>query len=238
LRDAAKEIVGNIGRALVVTDAGSENVNRDVDGELSGASLEPVLAQIDVTYSNSMIEAFWCSLKHSWLYLHGLESESELRRLIAFYVQAHNEVMPHSAFNGQTPDEVYFGTGRAIAAELAAGRVRARDARMVRNRADRCSVCVGRAGWVLLQLRRLESLTRDLDVAMIIDAATHRSAGASARDFTPQNNVNVRGRTDGIEIWSLSLSSSWVDRMGWRIVIRLCHSFMDTWWVSLTFIWG
>ncbi len=92
-----------------MTDAGSENVNRDVDHELSGANLERVLAQIDVTYSNSMIEAFWRSLKNSWLYLHGLESESGLRRLIAFYVQAHNEVMPHSAFNGQTPDEVFFG---------------------------------------------------------------------------------------------------------------------------------
>ena len=42
--------------------------------------------------------------------------------------QAHNEVMPHSAFNGQTPDEIYFGTGRAIAA----GSARAREARMDR----------------------------------------------------------------------------------------------------------
>jgi putative transposase len=128
-----------------VTDAGSENVNRDVDGELSGASLEPVLAQIDVTYSNSMIEAFWRSLKNSWLYLHGLKSESKLRRLIAFYVQAHNEVMPHSAFNGQTPDEVYFGTGDAIAAELASGRERARDARMARNPGAQCGACIARA---------------------------------------------------------------------------------------------
>ena len=56
LRDAAKEIAGSIGGSLVVTDAGSENVNRDVDDELSSANLERVLAQIDVTYSNSMIE--------------------------------------------------------------------------------------------------------------------------------------------------------------------------------------
>jgi putative transposase len=72
-----------------------------------------------------MLEAFWRSLRHSWLYLHGLESESGLRSLIAFYVQVHNEVLPHSAFNGQTPDEVYFGTGSAIAAKLASARERA-----------------------------------------------------------------------------------------------------------------
>ena len=92
-----------------------------------------------------MIEAFWRSLKHSWLYLHGLETESELRRLIAFYVEAHNEVMPHAAFNGQTPDEVYFETGSAVAANLASGRARARDARMATNRGAQCGVCVSRA---------------------------------------------------------------------------------------------
>ncbi len=145
LRDAAKEIVGNRGSSLVVTDSGCENVNGDVDDELRGASLDRVLAQIDITYSNSMIEAFWRSMKHSWLYLHALERQSQLRRLIAFYVKAHNEVMPHSAFNGQTPDEVYFGIGDAVAAELAIGRARAREARMARNRGARCGVCA-RAG--------------------------------------------------------------------------------------------
>jgi hypothetical protein len=33
--------------------------------------------------------------------------------------------MPHAAFNGQTPDEVYFGNGDAVVIDLAAARVRA-----------------------------------------------------------------------------------------------------------------
>jgi hypothetical protein len=45
-------------------------------------------------------------LKHAWLYLHTLDSFTALQRLIEFYVAAHNEVMPHSAFGGQTPDEM------------------------------------------------------------------------------------------------------------------------------------
>ncbi len=49
----------------------TKNVNRSVDDALEGADLERVLAQIDVTNSNSMIEAFWRSLKHSWLYCTG-----------------------------------------------------------------------------------------------------------------------------------------------------------------------
>jgi hypothetical protein len=34
--------------------------------------------------------------------------------LVAFYVDEHNRVLPHSAFRGQTPDEMYYGTGDAI----------------------------------------------------------------------------------------------------------------------------
>ncbi|HUE88781.1 MAG TPA: hypothetical protein VMO26_22110 [Vicinamibacterales bacterium] len=30
---------------------------------------------------------------------------------MAFYIDEHNRVLPHSAFRGQTPDEMYFGTG-------------------------------------------------------------------------------------------------------------------------------
>lgn len=79
-------------------------------------------------------------------YLQGLETESELRRLIAFCVEAHNEVMPHSAFEGQTPNEVFFGTGDAVVAKLAAERVQAQAERMARNRSAGCGVCIWGAG--------------------------------------------------------------------------------------------
>jgi putative transposase len=154
LGKAASEIAGKVEGALLVSDAGSENVNRNVDDALDDVDLERVLAQVDVTYSNSMIEAFWRSLKHSWLYLHGLESESELRGLVAFYVEAHNDVMPHSAFDGQTPNEVFFGAGDAVVAKLAAERVQAQAERMARNRSAECGLCIGRPGCVMLQLQR------------------------------------------------------------------------------------
>ena len=34
-----------------------------------------------------MIDAFWRSLRHPWLYLHNLDNRATLRRLIAFYVE-------------------------------------------------------------------------------------------------------------------------------------------------------
>lgn len=49
----------------LVADSGSENVNGAVDDLLDGEDLTRVLAQVEITFSNSMIEAFWRSLKHS-----------------------------------------------------------------------------------------------------------------------------------------------------------------------------
>ena len=89
-----------------------------------------------------MIEAWWRSLRHQWLYLHTLDDVSRVHRLIAFYVEQHNTVMPHAAFRGQTPDEVYFATGNHVPAELAAAHQAARDHRLAENRTARCRVCV------------------------------------------------------------------------------------------------
>jgi transposase InsO family protein len=143
-------------QTIVIADSGSENVNGAVDELLDGEALTRVLAQVEITFSNSMIEAFWRSLKHGWLYLHTLDSLASLRRLIEFYVTAHNEVMPHSAFHGQTPNEVFFGIGDEVPKRLAEARELAREKRMKENRAVRCGVCVGEttSGPLLLQRAR------------------------------------------------------------------------------------
>jgi hypothetical protein len=57
-----------------------------------------------------MIEAWWRSLKHQWLFLNPLDTIGRIRTLIAFFVNAHNTQMPPPAFRGQTPDEMYLGT--------------------------------------------------------------------------------------------------------------------------------
>ncbi|AMY09409.1 hypothetical protein LuPra_02624 [Luteitalea pratensis] len=88
-----------------------------------------------------MIEAWWRSLKHQWLFLHGLDSVATVRRLVTFYVDAHNRVLPHSAFRGQTPDEMYFGTADALPADVTARAAAARLARRQANRAASCVTC-------------------------------------------------------------------------------------------------
>lgn len=58
------------------------------------------MALRDVVFSNSMIEAFWRTLKHQWLYLNTLDSAEAVRRLVAFYVSAYDTELPHAAFGG------------------------------------------------------------------------------------------------------------------------------------------
>jgi putative transposase len=60
-------------------------------------------------------------------------------------VTEHNERIPHAAFEGQTPDDIYFGRGAQIPGELAARRRDARRQRVARNRAVACAACPRRA---------------------------------------------------------------------------------------------
>ena len=67
--------------------------------------LKRVLAQTEITFSNSLIDSWWRVLKHQWLYLNTLDTVTTVRKLVAFYIDQHNTHVPHSAFLGQIPDE-------------------------------------------------------------------------------------------------------------------------------------
>ena len=92
----------------VFTDGGSENVCLTSDAELA-TLVTRVIAQVEVSFSNSMIEAFWSALKHRWLYLHRLDTLDAVRRLVAEYVGDHNDLIPRVELGGRTPTEAYEG---------------------------------------------------------------------------------------------------------------------------------
>jgi DNA replication protein DnaC len=56
-------------------------------------------------------------------------------------VHEYNAVLPHSAFRGQTPDEMYSGTGDAAPADLTSRTAVARRARAAANRTASCETC-------------------------------------------------------------------------------------------------
>lgn len=139
LLTASKELVDQ--QPTLLTDGGVENVNGAVDDLVNAGILRRLLAMTEISFSNSLIESWWRTLKHQWLYLNTLDTLSTLEKLIAFYVQQHNCCLPHSAFGGQTPDEMYFGTGDDIPKQLEAAREAARESRMQVNRNSSCRTC-------------------------------------------------------------------------------------------------
>ena len=141
LLDASRAAAPSDTAPVVLADAGVENVNAQVDALIHTGVLRRLLAFTELKFSNSMIEAWWRSLKHQWLFLHSLDSVTTVRRLVAFYVDEHNRVLPHSAFRGQTPDEVYFGTGDTVQADLSSSAAAARRTRVEANRSASCKTC-------------------------------------------------------------------------------------------------
>ena len=143
LNEAAKGLPENTVPSAVM-DSVVENVNGTVNELVSDGSIQRILAQVDIIESNSMIEAWWRQLKHQWLYLNELDSASSIRKLIDFYVEQHNSVVPHFAFQGQTPDEMVFGAGAKVPVDLKEKLATARAARIAHNRALSCDRCKAR----------------------------------------------------------------------------------------------
>ncbi len=141
LVEAGKAVETGAPTPTLLADAGVENKNKGVDELIASGLLKRVLAQTEIHFSNSLIEAWWRILKHQWLFLHALDSATKVRSLVASYVTEHNSRLPHSAFRGQTPDEMFFGTGDGIPDALAKARAAARRTRLEINRARHCAVC-------------------------------------------------------------------------------------------------
>ena len=146
LLEAAKHVSPCAHPPTVLADGGVENFNSQVDELIESGLLQRLLAMTDITFSNSMIESWWRALKHQWLYLNSLDTVARVQKLVGFYVSEHNTRIPHSAFQGQTPDEMYFSNGHQVPDELEAARAGARQARKKNRSHVMLCVCVTRRG--------------------------------------------------------------------------------------------
>lgn len=140
LIEAAREIED--AKPQVLVGGGVENYNSTVDQLVESGLLKRILAQTEIRYSNSLIESWWRVIKHQWLFLNTLDTAASVKKLVAFYVEQHNSHLPHSAFEGQTPDEMYFGTGDGIPKKLEEKKLKARELRLKSNRERNCHVCL------------------------------------------------------------------------------------------------
>jgi transposase InsO family protein len=91
----------------LMMDGGTENTNRKVEKVLLHNNIKRIISKEDVRWSNSIVEALFRSLKNNFLYFKISKTIDELKRKINFYFKQHNNVIPHSSFDGAVPCEMY-----------------------------------------------------------------------------------------------------------------------------------
>jgi putative transposase len=127
----------------IMMDGGPENNNKLVGAFVEIEHSKRVIARADISFSNSMVEAFFRSLKHNYLLHENYPTKRALERKLKFYFKEHNEVIPHSALSGGTPREVFRGTwNKEEVIKLRAEVKAAIEARRGSVPKSHCKVCI------------------------------------------------------------------------------------------------
>jgi putative transposase len=104
----AKAKVSDMTKVDFIMDRGTENKNKEVEMIFIGNNIKQIFAQVDIKYSNSMVEAFFRSIKNNYLYKKTISTYCDFKRAVQFYITQHNNVIPHSSFTFATPKEKYL----------------------------------------------------------------------------------------------------------------------------------
>jgi hypothetical protein len=87
----------------VWVDSGTENLNQHVDQIVTQNLISRTVAQIDIEFSNSMIEMLFHRLKHPYLFTIPLTNIVVLSKAADFLLTESNDKIPHAALRGATP---------------------------------------------------------------------------------------------------------------------------------------
>lgn len=98
-------------KLLFLTDGGSENVNSTVTNFINSADkhIKHIVAQRDVVFSNSMIEATNKIIKHQFLFPLVIENKGQLLKVLKATKLTYNTIRPQMSLRGNTPQETYNG---------------------------------------------------------------------------------------------------------------------------------
>ena len=141
-REKAKELLKSNDKTQVMMDPGTENKNGTVLRFLTSKNLVRILAQVEIHYSNSMVESLFRSLKNNYLYHQGINSIEDLTRKTNFYFSQHNDVIPLAIHRGGRPSEVFLSSwNEAELTQLQTNKEFAFLNRKKKNLQPSCGVC-------------------------------------------------------------------------------------------------
>lgn len=102
------------------TDQGSQFTCPAFTGVLSKHDIRISMDGKGAWRDNVFVERLWRSVKYEEVYLHAYDSVGAARDGIGRYLDLYNRRRPHSALDGRTPDDAYFGHERMPPIRLAA----------------------------------------------------------------------------------------------------------------------
>jgi putative transposase len=137
----------------LLVDGGSENNNETVDAFLSpspngegptcpdsSGGVRKIIAQKEIHFSNSMIEAMNKIMKHAYLAGKCFYSLQALEIVLKESIEDYNAKRPHLSLKGLTPDEAYSRAGIQVI-DYQQYLIENRAKRLSINRQNRCHEC-------------------------------------------------------------------------------------------------
>jgi transposase InsO family protein len=124
----------------LLVDDGSENKAAILDDYLATIPVSKIIAQQDIIFSNSIVEAGHKILKYGYLFRDPIPDFKTLQKHLAFAVSDYNNKRPHCSLNGLTPSEAY--TNISLDTEQIKHQLnQAKKARIQTNRLASCPIC-------------------------------------------------------------------------------------------------
>lgn len=129
-------------QTMFLTDGGSENINTNVSSLLLSWNDTIIhrIAQRDVLFSNSMIEAFNKVLKHQFLHHRNIASLNSLEKIVAESIPIYNNLKPQWSLGGNTPSETFDGVTIDFHQYTHAFKTQ-KSIRLEKNRKTNCQIC-------------------------------------------------------------------------------------------------
>ncbi|MBN1411667.1 MAG: transposase family protein [Spirochaetales bacterium] len=125
---------------LLISDGGAENTATEVKTYLSTVPIKQLIAQKDISFSNSMVEAVNKSLKYNSFFQANLIDHNALVKHLAAAIPEFNSERPLGVLEGLTPEQAY--NGEKIDMQIVRTRLDEAAKRRIRENQDsKCVVC-------------------------------------------------------------------------------------------------
>jgi putative transposase len=108
-----KETIARYGTPMILnSDQGSQYTSQAWVETAKANQIQLSMAGKGRCYDNIHMERFWRSLKQEEVYLKDYQTLQDARDGIGHYLHLYNHKRPHQSLLGQTPTNVYHGSGR------------------------------------------------------------------------------------------------------------------------------